>query len=446
VLGCLEGGENFSFINQLAAEQIPKAITKSWRAAVLAHALSNPITQDERARTSKYEKQLARWTSTEATEREAQIMEAYGSTILAVAATPRFMLYVQLGDGDIVSVAGVDDVSRPLGKDERLIANETTSLCQANAASEFRVRVVPLSDETRPAMVLLATDGYSNSFKDDEAFFNMCRYLRDGIRTGGKEAVRERLPGMLREATEKGSGDDITVGIIKLDEKNDLDSIVRRVSHLEQTLRERSRRIDEHDAAAAAQEERVKQLSAKVGSFHDRQSAMASDQGAAKTQTNDRLADFERRISTVETEARHRIQPDHLADRRTLLATLTIGVALAAFVLSIVAVIAGSRARRNTPRAPETWGTLQSLQSEMKAYEESTRTLREQMDKILAAGAPTRTPPTSKGKQTPEPAPPTNKATAGKYSSGTTQGDSSGEKSESTSGAKESTVQRGKSQ
>ena len=46
--------------------------------------------------------------------------------------------------------------------DDRLVAGETTSLCLATAADDFRHAFLPASAE--PDLVLLATDGYGNSF------------------------------------------------------------------------------------------------------------------------------------------------------------------------------------------------------------------------------------------------------------------------------------------
>ncbi len=60
---------------------------------------------------------------------EANPYLAYGATLLAVALTSSFALYMQLGDGEILIVSDAGEVTQPLLKDERLLANETTSLC-----------------------------------------------------------------------------------------------------------------------------------------------------------------------------------------------------------------------------------------------------------------------------------------------------------------------------
>jgi hypothetical protein len=63
-------------------------------------------------------------------------------------------------------------------------------------------------------MLLLSTDGYSNSFASPDAFLKAGADYLNAIRTEGAEGVRKELPKWLVETSENGSGDDITVGII----------------------------------------------------------------------------------------------------------------------------------------------------------------------------------------------------------------------------------------
>lgn len=135
---------------------------------------------------------------------------AYGATLLAAAVTDHGVLYVQLGDGDILAVEESGATKRPLPADERLIANHTTSLCQESAVSETRIAV---SRET-PALILVSTDGYSNSFRTDRDFLKIGSDYLEIIRKQGMDAVSEELPETLAAASAEGSGDDITLGIL----------------------------------------------------------------------------------------------------------------------------------------------------------------------------------------------------------------------------------------
>jgi hypothetical protein len=126
-----------------------------------------------------------------------------------------FILYLQLGDGDMLTVSETSEVTKPLPEDGRLLANETTSLCLPKAENDFRFLVQKISPEQSPAMILLSTDGYLNSFSSEAGFFQAATDIQDMLRAeNGFDAVSENLKGWLEEATQMGSGDDCTVGII----------------------------------------------------------------------------------------------------------------------------------------------------------------------------------------------------------------------------------------
>ena len=66
---------------------------------------------------------------------------AYGSTLLAVVLADEFLICFQLGDGDVLAVSDATGVAeRVIPKDETLIANETTSLCQEDGLRYVRYR------------------------------------------------------------------------------------------------------------------------------------------------------------------------------------------------------------------------------------------------------------------------------------------------------------------
>ncbi len=140
-------------------------------------------------------------------------LRAYGATLLAALITPRYLLLLQLGDGDIFIVDSAGRVGRPpLPNDPRLIANQTTSLCGATAWQDVRSYFQPLTARP-PALVMLATDGYSNSFADENGFYSAAADLLEAIRTQGSHQTRIQLPGWLRATSKAGSGDDISVGL-----------------------------------------------------------------------------------------------------------------------------------------------------------------------------------------------------------------------------------------
>jgi serine/threonine protein phosphatase PrpC len=180
-----------------ASLAVPTQVYEHWRQLVEADMASAPFTPAELAMLDAGESPL----------------RPYGSTILAVLATPSHILYLQLGDGDILIVSEDGSVVRPWPKDPRLLGIETTSLCGSDPVDEMRVAVEP-NRGASPALVLLSTDGYANSFREDRGFLRTGGDLLEMIREDGIESVERGMEDWLNEASSLGSGDDITLAVV----------------------------------------------------------------------------------------------------------------------------------------------------------------------------------------------------------------------------------------
>ncbi|MEY6433689.1 PP2C family serine/threonine-protein phosphatase [Thioalkalicoccus limnaeus] len=189
-------------IKRWAEEQLPVELVRSWRERVEQSLARYPITEAELAALDLAGRRAL----------DANPWLAYGTTLLTVAIAPTFVFFLQLGDGDILTVSDEGQVDRPLPPDERLIGNETTSLCSHQAWKEARVTFQTLAG-VPPALILAATDGYANSFRDEGGFRQVARDLWAMIRDEGLDPVQSQLKGWLSEASEFGSGDDITVAL-----------------------------------------------------------------------------------------------------------------------------------------------------------------------------------------------------------------------------------------
>jgi len=137
---------------------------------------------------------------------------AYGATLITVAITHRYILYSQLGDGDILTVRTDGSVSRPWPRRHEFMANQTVSLCSHHAFEEFQIRVDALRGPM-PALIMLSTDGYANCFGDDEGFYKVGSDFLSYLRAEGTDFVGDKLEEWLRQSSHDGSGDDITVGL-----------------------------------------------------------------------------------------------------------------------------------------------------------------------------------------------------------------------------------------
>ena len=195
-------------------QQLPKVIVSQWLKAVDLHMQKVPFTHKEWALLEKKEG---------ATAREAVLNNpslAYGATLLAVVVTEEFILYLKLGDGDILCVDSHGKTTQPFALDERLIANQTTSLCTEDAWREVRLRLL-LYSENLPSLILVSTDGYSNSFRSESDFLQIGQDYQEMIQSRGIDFVVQQLPNILSETSQQGSGDDITLGIVKRVETGD---------------------------------------------------------------------------------------------------------------------------------------------------------------------------------------------------------------------------------
>jgi hypothetical protein len=138
----------------------------------------------------------------------------YGTTLLVAAITDAYLLVLQLGDGDVMCVKEDAAQADPLlPREPHLVADETDSLCMPGAQNRFRMGLYPLRNE-RPALILISSDGYFNSFAAPDDFRKVGPDLLAVLRSTSLEHVRRQLARWLDDVSRDGSGDDVTLGII----------------------------------------------------------------------------------------------------------------------------------------------------------------------------------------------------------------------------------------
>jgi serine/threonine protein phosphatase PrpC len=200
-------GYDAAKIENAVKEIFPLEFVRRWQAVVQADLTCDPFTKEELGQVEAVDSMRARELV------EAHPALAYGATTLTVAVTSSFVIYAQLGDGEIMLVLETGEVSKPLPEDDRLLANETTSLCTDTAADDFRTAYHPFT-QSLPALIVMTTDGYANSFVDEAGFLKVGNDLLNLLRADGFDTVNRSVKGWLEEATRLGSGDDCTLGII----------------------------------------------------------------------------------------------------------------------------------------------------------------------------------------------------------------------------------------
>ena len=139
-----------------------------------------------------------------------RVYSLYGTTRLGMLITDTFVFSFQIGDGDINYITA-DEIS-PLVEPEKFLGTETHSLSKVDAwrKAVASVRRKNVSEDV-PYLYMLSTDGFSNSFVSQEEFKKTCREYYEMIGQHGYEAVKDNLEKWLKETSELGCGDDITV-------------------------------------------------------------------------------------------------------------------------------------------------------------------------------------------------------------------------------------------
>jgi serine/threonine protein phosphatase PrpC len=236
-----------ALIADIAKNRLPQKLVHEWTQAVEHHWQQTQLSPTEELEWQQVQQEWERSVKNARPDPhlDQPLTIPYGATLLAVLVTEQFTLYLQLGDGDILCVSAQDQVSSPFERDPRLIANETTSLCTPNAWRDIRVKIqfhAEFASEPAPILILLATDGYANSFSSSADFQKIGSDYREMIVSSGLKKVTQSLNQYLHETSQEGSGDDITLGIIKRLEDQERDHLMIKT---QQVREESNRKIEQ---------------------------------------------------------------------------------------------------------------------------------------------------------------------------------------------------------
>ncbi len=204
--------KKFSAIKNMAEAKLPNILVSKWQSLVKEDIFRNPFSEKESDDLKKiYNNGKSNFNDYETI--------AYGTTLLITAITKFYSFLIQIGDGDILMVydEGNGKVEIPIKKDNIFSSNETTSLCMVNSWLEFKVhmKILDKNSDYIPSLILLSTDGYSNSYNDEQEFIKIGKdYLKRLKQCNGYGNIRSSLKNILSETSIKGSNDDITLGMI----------------------------------------------------------------------------------------------------------------------------------------------------------------------------------------------------------------------------------------
>lgn len=184
-----------SFLNHEGSLKFAQDVEREWKASVLEAHLA-----------MKREIPL----TTDGQEDSGALYRMYGTTLLGLLIAPAFVFAFQLGDGDITYVDALG--AQPVVAADKLLGVESHSLCSADAWKKAVSSVHLRSwDQVLPCVFMLSTDGFSNSFVNDEEFGKTCSQYFGMLNEYGAAAVKENLKSWLAETSRLGCGDDTTL-------------------------------------------------------------------------------------------------------------------------------------------------------------------------------------------------------------------------------------------
>ncbi len=182
--------------------QLEKSIISLWNDLVQSDYENNPFTDDElepvnpqiRFRYSIGDK----------------IEYAYGTTMLVNVLTDKFWFGLHIGDGECTALSFDGEFSHPIPHDDNCVYNYTTSICDRKAIYNMRHH---FSTEL-PQALFISSDGVDNCFASADKLHNFYTAIHNSFRNSDESIAILELLEYLPRMSQKGSGDDISLGII----------------------------------------------------------------------------------------------------------------------------------------------------------------------------------------------------------------------------------------
>ena len=199
--------------------QLIHSIITEWHIAVRNDLIKSPFTPNELERVpEKYQKTFQFFTEENYrahTESEvsdliqkehSHVQKAYGTTLIAVGLCKSYAIGLHIGDGKCVALYEDGTMDEPIPWDENCHLNRCTSICDKNAASEFRCHIW---DNQIPVAIFLGTDGIDDTFAEMlHSFYRNVAldFLHDNFRKR-----TEMLQANLANISKSGSHDDVSI-------------------------------------------------------------------------------------------------------------------------------------------------------------------------------------------------------------------------------------------
>jgi serine/threonine protein phosphatase PrpC len=187
-----------------------KHIIMQWGNKVDADIEKNAVTEAELENVSeKYRRRYQ--------EKGENLHHAYGTTLIAAAVTETYWFSIHIGDGRLTALYKDGRFDQPVPWDERCFLNQTTSICDDDAADRARVYVSFHNEKAPPVAVFLCSDGIDDNYpveKNEEHLYKLYRTIALTFAEDGFESTCKQLEDLVNNFATKGKCDDTSIALI----------------------------------------------------------------------------------------------------------------------------------------------------------------------------------------------------------------------------------------
>ncbi|MBQ1658450.1 MAG: PP2C family serine/threonine-protein phosphatase [Acutalibacteraceae bacterium] len=182
--------------------QLEKSIICEWNELVEKDYAEDPFTEEELENVNP--RMRFRYAIGE------KIECAYGTTMLVNVITENYWFGIHIGDGECVTVDDEGNFFHPIPHDDNCVFNYTTSICDRTAIYNMRHHF----STTLPKALFIASDGVDNCFATHDRLHDFYSMIMRSFESSGELGAIVELLDYLPTMSKKGSGDDISLGII----------------------------------------------------------------------------------------------------------------------------------------------------------------------------------------------------------------------------------------
>jgi serine/threonine protein phosphatase PrpC len=183
-----------------------KHIVARWYDGIEGHFQVEPFTAGELEKAG--EKYRKRYEVGEA------FHKAYGTTLIAAAVTAHYWFGIHIGDGRFTVLYRDGTFEQPVPWDPRCFLNQTTSICDDDAAERARFYYSFNNEKALPAAIFLCSDGVDDNYpveKNEKNLFKLYRTIALTFAEEGFTSTVEQIKDLVNLFAVKGKGDDTSI-------------------------------------------------------------------------------------------------------------------------------------------------------------------------------------------------------------------------------------------